>query len=309
MARNEKPINEETRHPTPQAPTSQGEGIRERLLASIPVTEKRMKLNGVSTAVLEGGSGTPVLLLHGPGGYAAQWLRVIPGLVETHRVVAPDLPGHGASGLPDGALDVERVTGWLDDLIERTCDSPPILVGHVLGGAIAARYAIEHGERLSRLVLVDSLGLSPFQPAPEFGRALEGFMSAPTETTHEELWNVCAHDIDALRDGVGEPWQLMKAYDLDRARTPEQGSAVHSLMQEFGFSAIPPAALERIAVPTSLIWGRHDLATPVRVAEAASQRYSWPLHVIDDAADDPSLDQPGAFLRALRTAIQQAGAS
>jgi pimeloyl-ACP methyl ester carboxylesterase len=52
-----------------------------------------------------------------------------------------------------------------------------------------------------------------------------------------------------------------------------------------------------------LIWGRHDLATPLSVAEAASTRYGWPLQVIDDAADDPAVEQPEATVRALRRAL------
>ena len=58
---------------------------------------------GIETAVLEGGEGPPIVLLHGPGEFAAKWLRVIPALVEGHRVIAPDLPAHGASGVPEGA--------------------------------------------------------------------------------------------------------------------------------------------------------------------------------------------------------------
>ncbi len=94
---------------------------------------------------------------------------VIPNLVTTHRVIAPDLPGHGASEVVDGPIDVDRILAWLDDLIECTCPTPPTLVGQILGGAIAARFASNRGERLSRLVLVDALGLAAFQPAPEFG--------------------------------------------------------------------------------------------------------------------------------------------
>ena len=59
--------------------------------------------------------------------------------------------------------------GWLGELIEHTCPSPPALVGHGLGGAIAARFAIAHPDRLSGLVLVDAFGLSPFEPAPVSG--------------------------------------------------------------------------------------------------------------------------------------------
>jgi hypothetical protein len=56
---------------------SVGEGMRERLLAGIPVSECRLRLAGVSTAVLEGGAGPPVVLLHSSGEFAALWMRVI----------------------------------------------------------------------------------------------------------------------------------------------------------------------------------------------------------------------------------------
>ena len=70
-----------------------------------------MQLAGVSTAVLEGGDGPPVVLLHGPSGYAAHWMGVIPGLVGGHRVIAPDLPGHGASEAAGSPLNAERMLG------------------------------------------------------------------------------------------------------------------------------------------------------------------------------------------------------
>ena len=55
-------------------------------------------------------------------------------------------------------------------------------------------------------------------------------------------------------------------------------------------------------MPVSLIWGRHDRALRLRIAERASS-VRWPLHVIDAADDDSARDQPGAFLRALRSAL------
>jgi pimeloyl-ACP methyl ester carboxylesterase/SAM-dependent methyltransferase len=277
--------------------------IREKLLSDLPVRERRLKLNGVSTAVLEGGAGSPVVLLHGPGEYGAKWLRVIPSLVTTHRVIAPDLPGYGASEPFEGPLDVERVVAWLDDLIECTCTTPPVLVGHVLGGAIAAHFASERSARLSRLVLVDTLGLSAFQPTPEFGAALGEFMAQPSEASHDRLWRRCAYDLDALRKQLGERWESIKAYNVDRARAPGLGPARHGMLEQFGMAAIPPAVLARIAVPTTLIWGRHDLATPLSTAQAASTRYGWPLHVIENAADDPPMEQPEAFLEALHSEI------
>jgi hypothetical protein len=52
-----------------------------------------------------------------------------------------------------------------------------------------------------------------------------------------------------------------------------------------------------------LIWGRHELGVRLSVAEAASARYGWPLLVIENARDDPAIEQPEAFLEALRTAL------
>jgi alpha-beta hydrolase superfamily lysophospholipase len=125
------------------------EDARQRMLMGMPVTERRLQLAGVSTALLEGGDGTPVVLLHGPSGYAAHWMRVIQGLVATHRVVAPDLPCHGTSEVTGGMLDSDRVLAWLGELIEHTCMLSPALLGQLLGGAIAARFASGRGDRLS----------------------------------------------------------------------------------------------------------------------------------------------------------------
>ena len=111
-----------------------GDEARRRVLAGAPVTERRVDLAGVSTAVLESGDGPPVVLLHGQGGWSGMWLPVMGDLMGTHRVIAADLPGLGASELPDGPPGAARVLAWLGALIERTCPAPPVLVGASLGG-------------------------------------------------------------------------------------------------------------------------------------------------------------------------------
>jgi pimeloyl-ACP methyl ester carboxylesterase len=280
-----------------------GDQARQRLLAALPMSERRLLLAGIPTAVLEGGEGPPVVLLHGPGGNAAHWARILPALVAGHRVVAPDLPGHGASAAGDAVLDAERVLAWLGALIEQTCAVPPALVGELLGGSIAARFAIDSPQRLARLVLIDSFGLSPFQPAPEFMLALTRFQADPNERTHEQLWRKCARDLPRLREQMGALWQPFAAYNVDRAQVPHAQAALQSMMAELGLNAISRRELARISVPTTLIWGRHDLATPLSVAEDASAEYGWPLLVIEDANDDPAIEQPEACARALETAL------
>jgi pimeloyl-ACP methyl ester carboxylesterase len=154
---------------------------RARLLAGLPLTERRLDLAGVPTVVLEGGSGAPMVLLHGPGEFGLTWLPVLEQLARAHRLVVPDLPGHGASGLPDGDLDTDVMLRWLDELIARACPAPPVVVGRVVGGALAARHAIEHPGRSAGLVLVDTLGLVPFAPNPRFMLAMQRFLAQPTE--------------------------------------------------------------------------------------------------------------------------------
>lgn len=297
----EREIHEPVRNG--QRPPLPGQAARERLLAPLPVKERRLDLAGVSTTVLEGGDGPPLILLHGPGAHAAHWMRVIPALAASHRTIAPDLPGHGASEVRDGPLHAEQVLAWLDALIEQTCATPPTLVGELLGGAIAACYASRHSERLHALVLVDAFGLAAFQPTPAFAQALTRFQEGPTGLTHEGLWQHCAHDLESLRQSMGEQWPPFEAYNLECACAPGLHTAMPSLMAAFAVQALAPADLARIAVPTTLIWGRHDLATPLPIAQAASARYGWPLHVVEGANDAPAMEKPQAFVAALRAAL------
>lgn len=277
---------------------------RLRLLAETTATEQEALVAGISTAVLHGGSGPPVVLLHGPGASAVHWMRVLPQLMATHAVIAPDLPGQGNSEVLDGPLDAGRVLTWLGDLIEGTCSSPPVLVGNALGGAIAARFARDRPDRLSHLILVDALGLAPFEPAPEFGAALNAYVAQADPATHDRLWRQCALDLDGLRARMGDLWQAFEDYNLDRAQTPSAQAALGSLMEQFVMSSLPAADLARIAVPTSLIWGRHDLATSLDVAEALSAGHGWPLHIIEECGDDPPIEQPAAFVGALNATLR-----
>ena len=190
--------------------------------------------------------------------------------------------GHGASGGIE-SLDTEGVLAWLGALIGLTCEGPPVLVGRVLGGAIAARFAIEHGERIAQLILVDTLGLAPIEPGPRFGEAIDRYFGDPTEQTYDGLMRYRSYDFDALRRELGETWEHLAAYAVDRGRSPGVLAAAEALMSQFALE-IPRTSLARINVPTTLIWGRHDLATPLRVAESASRALGWSLSVIEDAA-------------------------
>jgi pimeloyl-ACP methyl ester carboxylesterase/SAM-dependent methyltransferase len=279
--------------------------VRERLLAAIPLTQKIRHLNGVSTAVLEGGQGPPIVMLHGAGEFAAVWTRVMPELMKTNYLVIPDLPGQGASETADGnPPDAEGVLEWLDQLIGQTCDSPPVLAGHLLGGAIAARYAADHGHRISHLVLVDTMGLTWYRPSPAFAVPMVSFLARPTAKSRDRFFDRCFLDHDRVGKEIGDSWPALTDYALDRAREKTVQASVRRQMTQLGVRPIPPETLGRIDVPTTLIHGRHDLQVRLKTAEDAAARYGWALHVIEDCRDDPAAEQPAAFVDALRTTLR-----
>ncbi|HEY1286611.1 MAG TPA: alpha/beta fold hydrolase [Solirubrobacterales bacterium] len=284
------------------ATTQIAEGSRERLLDGIPVTERRLELAGLSTLVLGGGEGPPVVLLHGPGESAVKWMSILPALTRTNTVLAPDLPAHGETEVPDWPLEPEPVLNWLEALVDDQCSAPPTIVGQVLGGALGARFAATRSNRLSGLVLVDSLGLGRFRPSPRFALTMAGFLARPSERSYNRFMRQCSFDLDGLRDQMGERWDAFVDYNIDLARSPK-AKAAGRLMRKVGLPRIPAAELERIAVPTTLIWGRQDRAIRLRIAEAASARFGWRLRVIEDCADDPPRDRPAEFLSALRPAL------
>ena len=101
---------------------------------------------------------------------------------------------------------------------------------------------------------------------------------------------------DRAPSGVREADQL----DCFEARRRKR---MGKLLGNFGLPAIPAGDLARIGVATTLIWGRHDRQVPLVTAETAATCFNWPLYVIENAGDDPALEQPEAFLNALHTAL------
>ena len=220
---------------------------RAQLLTRSSATDTTVTAAGVTTAVLEAGDGPPMVLLHGPGEFGGTWLPVLDDLAATHRVVAPDLPGHGASDAPDGGIDRGRAsTTWLEELIAATCPMPPVLVGRVVGGAIAAEFAAAHPDRVSELVLVDTMGLAPFEPDPRFGLALHRFLGRPdARAPTSGSWTSARSTWTPPAAGSATAWAPYAGYAVELARDPRVQAATGAIIGLYGAQATPARAARR----------------------------------------------------------------
>jgi pimeloyl-ACP methyl ester carboxylesterase len=115
----------------------------------------------------------------------------------------------------------------------------------------------------------------------------------------------CLANADIVEQAMGDKWAALREYSVYRAKDPGVKAAMRTMMSELGVPPIPVTDLESISAPTELVWGRNDRANRLRIAEAASTRFAWPLHVIDRAADDPPMEQPELFTAAVTAGDHQ----
>jgi pimeloyl-ACP methyl ester carboxylesterase len=283
---------------------AEADRLAARAIEGLPMTERRLDLEGISTVVLEGGEGPPIVLLHGQGGFGAFMGGMAARLVDRYRVIVPDLPGLGRSEVRGGTLDAAHVIAWLGELIAKTCDQPPILFGASLGGSIAARFAIAYPKEVSKLILMDSGSLGAFRPAPAVLLALIRFIKSPSVAAGERMQNVIFRDGARVREQMGERLTALRDYQIERAKQPSVHHANRVLLRTLGTKRIPDEELQKIRVPVALIWGRQDRVMKFKIAERTSKKLGWPLYPIEDAGHIPMAEQPAAFGAALRAILE-----
>ncbi len=274
-----------------------------KLLDGLPVSVRRLDVAGISTPMLEGGAGAPLILLHGIGGFAEEWACAVPKLVSSHRVVVPDLPGLGRSRLGNATLDATSVVEWLRVLIDMTCDEPPTLVGHSLGGGIAARFAIAHPHKIRCVVLEDSSSLGRFRPAPGLVVAIVRFGARPTRANHDRFLRQVLFDPDQAAAAWGDRWSASEDYDIELAGDKAVSKATGQLVRRIAARKIPQDQLGSITVPVALIWGTGDRLMRFAIGERAAHAFGWPLYRIEECGHGPHIERPGAFFEALETAL------
>ena len=286
--------------PTTGVPTA-----RDRMLAGLTVTSRVIPIGGVHTSVIEAGAGSPLLLLHGGiecGG--AMWAPVIEQLAQSNRVVAPDLPGLGESA-PMESLDADAFGDWLQGVAEQTGLEGATVVAHSLVGSLAARLATRGSPVMHRLVVYAAPAIGPYRMPARLKYVAVRFAIRPTARNAERFDRFALLDLDATRRRNPRWYDSFDEYTRSRAREPHVKKTMRRLIGA-ETKPIPDAELAKIDIPVSLLWGRHDRMVPLEIGETAARRHGWPIHVIEDAAHAPHIEQPEQFVETL-TAITAAG--
>src|SRR5262249_55506048 len=148
IAPRKNPFRMSVPHRSPQPTTTQAI-LRGVTRSHVTVT------GGVRIHYRRLGSGPPIVLLHGFPQTGHCWRKVMPALAARFTVVAPDLRGYGDSDRPPSGYDKRRMAADVAELIQTLALAPVVLVGHDRGGRVAHRFALDHPQLLTRLVLLD----------------------------------------------------------------------------------------------------------------------------------------------------------
>ncbi len=226
---------------------------------------KQITIDGMPINYIDLGdpSHPPVVLIHGFGGDLNNWLFTWPALENEHRVIAFDLPGHGASGKEVKFRSLADLARTLWHFLNAISVEKPRLVGHSMGGALSGLMAIQDPSSVGSLVLIASAGLGP-----DINQTyLDGFIKAERRKDLQpvvtQLFADPALVTRDLLEGLlkfkrldGVPVALTAIKDMAAAN----GHQVVSLMPQ----------LTTTGVPLQIVWGAEDKIIPVADAKALS---------------------------------------
>lgn len=262
-----------------------------------PEIASSLEVNGIATNYHDVGTGDdPVLLIHGsgPGVSAwANWRAVLPVLSERHRVIAPDVLGFGYTERPEGvSYDLATWTEHLVGLLDALGLDQIAVVGNSFGGALALNLAVRHPERVSRLVLMGSVGV-PFEITEGLDKVW-GF--EPSLENMVDLMDVFAYDRSLLTEDLAR-------IRLDAATRPGVQEAFSSMFpaprqRSVEAMTVPDAYIRELTQPTLIIHGRDDevipLSTSMRLHELIEQSQ---LHVFGQCGHWVQIEHTEGFTR------------
>jgi pimeloyl-ACP methyl ester carboxylesterase len=214
-------------------------------------TEERHTVNGVETVVLTAGSGEPLVFFHGAG--TVTGFDALLPLAERHRLVVPFHPGFGPSGDDPRIDSIQDYVRHNLDLLDLLGIGELTLVGHSLGGYMAAQFAIDQGSRVRSLVLAAPWGLRDIQ------HPTQDLFSIPDE----ELLGWLTNDMSIFAGKVSLP----PSPEFLAERYRESTTAARILWAR-PYDTKLSRWLHRLTMPTLLLWGDGDRLIPAAQAES-----------------------------------------
>jgi pimeloyl-ACP methyl ester carboxylesterase len=212
---------------------------------------------GLRLRALRAGTGdTTLLFLHGYGESLLSWRLVLDRFTSRFRVLAVDLPGFGLSDKPDGPYTTEFMESVLSDLIARSTSGPLVVVGHSMGGQLAAQLALDHPDRVIAAVLIapGGAGISPL-----FGDTAGVAFAAARWVASAAGYVLPVHDQGWLGETRANAKYIPSEDSLALA-------ASRKILDQFDFSAINGRYAD-LHQPVLLLWGRNDPTIPLGIGE------------------------------------------
>jgi pimeloyl-ACP methyl ester carboxylesterase len=271
---------------------------------------KYVELHGERVAYRDAGSGEVVVLIHGMAGSSDTWEAVIPHLARRHRVIAPDLLGHGQSDKPRTDYSLGAFAAGLRDLLDELRISRATIVGHSLGGGVAMQFIYQHPEYCQRLILVSSGGLGPdvgwilrllASPGVEFVLPVVAPKVVLGMGNHVRSW------LNTVGLGSPRAGQVWAAYS-SLSDPPAREAFLRTLRSVVDYRGQSVSALSRLRlraeVPTLVVWGDSDHIIPVehgygvRAARPGSR-----LQVLAGLGHFPHVEAPAEVASAIEEFI------
>jgi pimeloyl-ACP methyl ester carboxylesterase len=277
-----------------------------------PMEPRTMMLHGRVVTYAEAGAGPVLLLVHGMGGGYENWRDVIDPLARRYTVVAPDLPGHGASAAGNGDYSIGGLAGGLRDLLLALGHERATLVGHSLGGGIAMQLAYQFPELAERLVLVSSGGLGPEVSLILRAAALPGSELCIRATAQTASWAGAAVGRGLAKVGLRpttDVAEVARGYAslADPGRRAAFLATLRSVITVGGQRINASDRLYLAAgIPVLIVWGARDPIIPVSHGERAHETIARSrLEIFDGVGHVPQLEAPTRFVEVLERFLEQ----
>jgi pimeloyl-ACP methyl ester carboxylesterase len=276
-----------------------------------------IEIGGVDTYVVDAGEGPPVVLIHGYGDTADGWRRVVPGLLDRHRVIAVDVPPFGRSGDPHASPLLDFYKDFFPELFEHLGLERATVIGHSLGGAISLHLTLQRPDMVERLGLVAPAGLGKGPPwwwhlIAGYEPAWKTALSVPTPFTQVLIrqgmtrfldWRLF-HDPRQMRETIDHLVSLhgsRKTFDKLLA-------AGRCCIESYTGTLLEDSVA--IEVPLFMVWGEHDGLVPSKHAyEFGRVHPRAHVHVFGDCGHYPHIELPSRFNRLLHEWLGAGGLS